>query len=212
MKPCSRLIDYAFQIPKEFKGRIVWNHQLKVKTVWFHCLGNLEFWFTLTLLSSGIVFWFQWYTNNVGWPLGTAAKTTMINIAEKLTQFLNFYLKAPILSLNESTQNLQGFFQSLRFSDYGISTDHLKWFLSQNIFDCRHYKKNNAMSLLSSSIQWNIFQHFWFHNNILVSYTLYLLILSKSAWTRYLCGCGICALFWLINLETFEEIYLWNNR
>jgi hypothetical protein len=35
------------------------------------------------------------YTNNVGWPLGTAAKTTMINIAEKLTEFLNFYLKAP---------------------------------------------------------------------------------------------------------------------
>ena len=56
-----------------------------------------------------IGFWFQKYTNNVGWPLGTAAKTTMINIAEKLTQFLNFYLKAPILSLDELTQNLQGF-------------------------------------------------------------------------------------------------------
>ena len=152
MKPRSRLIDYAFQIVKEFKVRIVWNHQLKVKRVWFHWLGNLELWFTLTLLSSEIGFWFRRYTNNVGWPLGTAAKTTMINIAEKLTQFLNFYLKAPILSLNESTQNLQGFSQSLHFSDYGISTDHLKWFLSQNIIDCRHHKKNNVMSLLSSSI------------------------------------------------------------
>ena len=163
-------------------------------------------------MSSEIGFWFQQYTNNVGWPLGTAAKTTMINIAEKLTQFLNFYLKAPILSLNESTQNLQGFFQSLCLSDYGISTDHLKWFLSQNIFDCRHHKKSISYPFCHHQFN-EIFQHFWIHNNILVFpiYILYLLILSKSAWTRYLCGCGIFALLWLINRETFKEIYLWNK-
>lgn len=62
----NHILDYAFQIPKEFKVRTVWNHQLKVKRVWFYWLGNLEVWknclFALISLSSEIGFWFQWYT------------------------------------------------------------------------------------------------------------------------------------------------------